>query len=98
MAGGWFIGNFVPAAVHTSMFEVCLKKYKQGECEPSHFQHTAQELTLIIRGVAKMNGEQFSEGDIVIIEPLEIADFLAVTDVELVAVKWPSLPADKEVA
>jgi hypothetical protein len=45
-----------------------------------------------------MGDHTLSAGDIILLEPFEIADFEALTDVSLVALKTPSLPADKVLA
>lgn len=98
MTGGWFIGNFTPSVVKTSDFEVCVKNYAMGVREPAHYQLTATEVTVIIQGKARMGSQVLNAGDIVTLAPFEVADFEALTDVALVAVKFPSLPADKVLA
>ena len=92
---GWFIGDFTPVVHRTSHFEASVKYFKAGEREPSHFQRIATEITVIISGNAKINDTNLNPGDIVTIEPNEAADFLAITDVALIAIKFPSLPSDK---
>lgn len=95
--GGWFVGDFSPSILTTQEFEVCVKHYCSGDREPAHFQHIAVEITAIISGSARMGQHILEGGDVIRLEPGEVADFEALTDVVLVAVKSPSLPSDKEV-
>jgi mannose-6-phosphate isomerase-like protein (cupin superfamily) len=97
MTGGWFLGNFSPTIYETDSAEVCVKTYKAGDTEPLHMQLTAVEVTVIITGNASMSGVEVFPGDVIRIDPLEPADFVALTDVTLVAVKSPSKPEDKVV-
>jgi hypothetical protein len=92
---GWFLGNFNPTFFSTHDFEVAFKVFKSGEREQAHKQLVATEFTLFITGVGEINDLQFSRGDIVRIDPGEAADFLAITDCELVCIKTPSIPSDK---
>ena len=98
MTGGWFVGNFEPSILKTSQFEACVKHYSQGDREPSHFQKTAVEITVMISGQARMGDVFLNPGDIILLEAYEIADFEALTDVTLVALKTPSIPEDKVLA
>jgi len=96
--GGWFAGNFIPSIFKSEDFEVCVKRYKCGDKEPSHFQLTAIEITVIVSGEARMGSELLKEDDVILLEPFEEFDFEALTDVVLVAVKSPSLPSDRRVS
>lgn len=98
MTGGWFAGNFEPSILKSEHFEACVKHYLKGSTEPSHYQLAAFEVTVIVSGTARMGNQTLSAGDIILLEPFEIADFEALTDVSLVAIKTPSLPADKVLA
>jgi hypothetical protein len=93
--GGWFIGNFKPSIVESKDFEICVKQYKAGDSEAVHFQREAWEVTAIIQGKCEIGGTLLSAGDVVLIEPLEAAGFLALSDCTLVAIKSPSEPSDK---
>ena len=55
----------------------------------------ATELTLIAKGRVTMNGRVFSEGDIIILEPGEATDFIALEPSTTVVVKMPSVAGDK---
>lgn len=97
MVGGWFVGDFEPSVLRTDVCEVAVKHYAAGSVEDEHWQATATELTVIISGEAEMAGRRLVAGDIICLSPgpEDASGFLAVTDVVLVAVKTPSLPADK---
>lgn len=94
--GGWFIGNFEPTMMKTSAFEVCLKRYAKGDREELHFQIQSVEFSLIVEGRCRIGDIELGPNEILRIEPLEAADFEALTDVVMVAVKVPSIPEDKK--
>lgn len=96
MIKGWFIGNFEPSLLKTNDVEVALKKYKKGDYEKTHYHKIATEFTVIVSGSVKMNGMEYFEGDIIVIEPNEATDFEALEDdtVNLV-VKIPGANNDK---
>ncbi len=95
MVKGWFIGNFEPSLFKTNDVEVGVKKYKEGDCELSHFHKISTEFTLILDGIVEMNNIRYESGDIVKIEPGEASDFMAITDVTTVVVKLPGANNDK---
>ena len=95
---GWFIGDFEPSLFKTKDFEIGFKSYKSGDYETKHFHKVAREFTLVAQGIVKMNGVEYSEGEIIIVEPNEPADFLALTDAQTVVVKTPCVPNDKFIA
>lgn len=95
---GWYIGNFLPAVLHTKAFEVALKKHKQGEDYERHSQRTAYEYNLLVQGMLSIGDERFVDGDIFVIFPGEMTKPVFHTDCTVVCVKVPSLPNDKEVA
>lgn len=92
---GWFIGNFDPTLIKSDDIEVAVKSYKAGEKEPSHFQLTATEITVVISGKCLLGGHVLNAGDVLVIDPMEPADFEALEDCIVVACKSPSLPNDK---
>lgn len=98
MFKGWFVGDFEPTAFNSKDCEVSYRHYKAGDSEDKHFHKIARELTLITRGKVLMNGQEYSEGDIVVMEPGEATDFKALTDVTNVVVKIPSVKNDKYLA
>ncbi len=95
MTKGWFVGAFAPTACQTDACEVAVKHYRAGEREAAHFHKVATEVTLILSGTVVMAGRRFEAGDIVVMEPGEVTDFLAVTDAVNVVVKTPGALNDK---
>lgn len=95
MKKGWFIGNFSPTIINTNDVEVAVKKYIKGEHEEKHYHKIATEITVITKGKVRMNGEIFKEGSIILIEPYQSTDFLALTDVTTTVVKYPGAINDK---
>ena len=92
---GWFVGDFQPTCLVTQNAEIAVKRYKAGEHERSHHHKIATELTFVVSGRVKMNGVEYVEGDIILMEPGESTDFLAITDSTNVVVKVPGAKHDK---
>ncbi len=97
MIRGWFVGNFKPTSFSTKDCEVALQKYKAGDYEAKHVHKIATEITFISKGQCLMNGVKYSEGDIIVLEPGDATDFKALTDVENIVVKIPSVKGDKHI-
>lgn len=95
MVKGWFIGNFEPSLYETNDVEIAIKHYKSGDYEDKHFHKIATEITVIVSGEAKINGDAYSSGDIIVLSPYEVVDFLASTDLTTVVVKIPGANNDK---
>lgn len=95
MVGGWMVGDFDPTCIKTPACEVACKHYPAGASEAAHVHRIATELTLIAKGRVTMNGRVFSEGDIIILEPGEATDFIALEPSTTVVVKMPSVASDK---
>lgn len=95
MIGGWFVGNFTPTTFSTDSSEVCFKRYKAGGYEKKHIHKIATEITAIVYGKVSMNGVEYQEGDIVVMEPGEATDFKALTDASNIVVKIPCIKGDK---
>ncbi len=96
--GGWFLGDFEPSMHRQENFEVCIKRYPKGAREEAHSQIRAAEWTAIISGRCRIGDVHLGPDDVLEISPGEVADFEALTDVVLVAIKSPSLPKDKVLA
>lgn len=92
---GWLIGNFTPAFVRTEDFEVAVKTLSAGATEPAHYQRVATEITMLVSGKCELAGVRMVPGDILELEPGEIADFVALEDTVLMCIKFPSIPNDK---
>ena len=95
MVKGWFVGDFEPTVLRTTDVEVAVKKYQAGDCEAIHHHRLATEITVIVAGQVRMNGVVYSAGDILVIEPNQATDFLAITDVLTTVVKYPGAKDDK---
>jgi len=95
MIRGWFIGDFTPTAFSTDSCEVAFKKYKAGDYEEKHLHKIGTEITMVINGKVTMNGVEYKEGDIILIESGEATDFKALTDVRTIVVKVPGAKEDK---
>ena len=95
MIKGWFIGNFDPTLIKIEEVEVAVKKYIKGEYESRHYHKIATEITVIVSGRVRMNGVEYSEGDIIIIEPYESTDLEALENTINTVVKFPSATDDK---
>ena len=80
MVKGWFVGKFSPTIYSTNDVEVAVKSYKAGEYEQEHYHKIATEITVIVSGIVRMNGVEYKEGDIIVMEPNDVTDFYAVTD------------------
>jgi quercetin dioxygenase-like cupin family protein len=92
---GWFVGNFSPSLAQTDAVEVAVQRYQAGAHEPRHVHKIATEITLVAAGLARMNGEEVREGEIIRIPAGMATDFEAVTDVTTVVVKLPCVKGDK---
>jgi len=97
MFKGWFVGDFLPTVLSTKACEVAVKHYKAGEKEESHYHKVATEVTLVLSGQVRMNGHEWSDGDIIHLDPNEITNFEAISDAITVVVKTPSVENDKYV-
>ena len=95
MKDGWFVGAFEPSALNTYNCEVGVKYYIKGQVNLSHYHKLATEITYVLYGTVIMNGIEFNKGDIVVVEPNEIVDFMAMSDAMLVIVKTPGALNDK---
>jgi len=92
---GWFIGDFEPSIYRNPQFEVAVHKHKKGDATFQHFHKITKELNYIIKGTLKVSNHILSEGDIWIYEEKEVSDVEFLTDVEILIVRWPSVPSDK---
>lgn len=95
MKRGWFIGNFEPSLLRTECCEVAVKYYSAGDCEKAHFHKIATEYTVVVKGCIRMFDKEFDEGAIIVVEPGDITDFIAITDSINVVVKIPGISGDK---
>jgi quercetin dioxygenase-like cupin family protein len=92
---GWVVGNFEPTLFQTDDFEVAVKNYKVGDYEEKHYHKVATEWTIISKGRVLMNGVEYSEGDVITIEPNEATDFKVLEDTTTTVIKIPCVNGDK---
>lgn len=97
MIKGWFVGDFEPTALRTPAVEVAVKEYAEGCKEEKHYHKIATEITVIIRGVARVNDVVLKEGDVVLLAPGEVAEFETLEPTITVVVKIPGANDDKHV-
>lgn len=95
MKRGWFIGDFTPTLHPTRDVEVAVMRYQAGDAEKKHFHKIATEFTVVTQGEVEMNGRRYVAGDIIVMEPGEATDFLAITDAMTTVVKIPGAVNDK---
>lgn len=95
---GWFLGDFSPTAFKTPSCEVAIKRYKAGDHESSHYHKIATETTFIVSGKVEMDGVGYSEGDIIVMHPMEKTDFKVITDTITAVVKVPTIKGDKYIS
>ena len=95
MKGGWFVGNFSPSCYKLPECEVACKYYKKGEVEERHLHKVATEITLILKGMVRMNDVVCKTGDVIVLEPGESTDFKVLKDTITIVVKAPSVIGDK---
>lgn len=97
MVKGWFVGDFEPTCFNTTGVEVSVKRYKKNDSESSHHHKIASEITFVLNGKISMNGIEYSQGDIILVEPGESILFKVLEDSETVVVKVPCVKGDKYV-
>ena len=97
---GYFVGNFEPSFHKTESFEVAYKIHRKGEDWPRHYQRTATEVNLLLRGRIEFETEKgwfmVRKGDLFSFEPGEWCKptFMS-KKCEVIVVKFPSNPEDK---
>lgn len=95
MIKGWFIGNFDPSLYKTNDVEVAVKSYLAGDSEEAHYHKIATEYTVVLNGTVRMFDREFSDGDIVVVEPGDVTSFQCLSDARTVVVKIPGANNDK---
>lgn len=92
---GWIVGNFEPTLLKMSEIEVALQSYSVGDEEPMHYHKIATEISLVVSGTAMFNSQTVKAGEGVIIRPMNPNVFKAITDCQVLVIKYPSAPNDK---
>lgn len=91
---GWFIGDFDRAVWRTKDFEVNWQTNPRKHAV-SHYHKVVHEIQLVTRGRMLVNGEIFEAGDIFMFEPGDMCQVEYLEETDTIAVKVPSVPADK---
>ena len=94
---GWFVGDFEPTAYRTAAAEVAFVRHSKGQHWPAHIHMVATEINLLVSGRMMIQGETIEPGTVFLIEPGEIGDPQFLEDCEVVVVKVPSIPGDKQI-
>lgn len=92
---GWIVGDFEPNIVRSKDVEVMVRYYKAGDKEAKHVHKIADEITVIVSGKFKMNGDILEAGDIIHLSPNDPSDFECLEDGANAVVKRPSVMGDK---
>lgn len=95
MTKGWFVGNFSPTLYPSQEVEVAIKYYQAGDHEKKHSHRVATEITAVVSGEVMMAGHRMGAGEIMVLDPGDIADFTALTDCATAVVKLPCVAGDK---
>lgn len=92
---GWFIGSFDRAFLKTGDFEVAYQFSPAGHVTRAHVHKVATEINLIASGKCLINGELYSTGDLLRVDPGEAIEVVYIEDTFSVCVKVPSILGDK---
>lgn len=92
---GWIIGDFEPSIFCTKDFEVMIRHYTAGEKETAHIHKIADEITVIVSGIFKMNNDTLQTGDIIHLSPGDATDFECIESGATTVIKMPSIIGDK---
>lgn len=94
---GWLVGNFEPALIKSTDFEMAIQTTPAGTYIERHYQKVSTEYNCIVSGKVIANGETLSTGDIFIYAPGEITELEIIEDVTIVVFKTPSAGIDDKV-
>jgi len=92
---GWIVGDFTPNVLRTKKFEFAVKDYKVGDKEEAHFHKVATEISVVVTGEFEMNGKRLKKGDILVMNPDDVARFKCVKAGSTAIIKIPSVKGDK---
>jgi hypothetical protein len=92
---GWFVGDFDPSIFRNPFFEIAHQKHEAGYKTPKHFHKVTTELTYIVKGKMRVGDQVLGEGSIFVYEKGEIADSEVIEDIDIIVLRYPSIPTDK---
>ncbi len=95
MIKGWFVGDFYPSIMKTTVFEAGVKEYKKGDKEEKHMHKIGTEITVVVRGKVIMCERIIKEGEMILMEHGVSTSFEALEDTITFVVKTPSVIGDK---
>ncbi len=91
------MGDFEPSIIRTKDFEFGVQYFKSGQKHEKHVHKIAREITVIVSGKFTINGKSIEQGDVIIVEAGEPADFTCIEDGAAAIIKTPSVMGDKYV-
>ena len=102
--GGYFIKRlltqiFKEAPLNAGFYETTIPK--GSKCKEQWHKKSYEAVYFLTSGVAKLNGKEykFSSGDLVVLEPNEKHEWLAIeNEVKMFAMRFPNLLDDKYTA
>jgi len=92
---GWFVGDFEPSIFRNPFFELAHQKHEAGYKTPKHFHKVTTELTYIVKGKMRVGDQILSDGCMFVYEKGEVADSEVIEDVDIIVLRYPSIPTDK---
>lgn len=95
MFRGWFIGNFEPAIIKSSGFEIGYLLHKQGEKWDTHYHNNIDEVNLLIKGKMILNDIEIHPNEIFVINHKTIACPIFLEDCYIICIKIPFMVGDK---
>lgn len=93
---GWFAGNYEQAFHRCEGAEVAVKHHRAGEVMPAHKHRMVTETMAVVTGKVRINDRVFTAGDLIMVEPGEVAEYEWLEDSITVLFKTPGAPEDKE--
>ena len=97
MFRGWFIGNFEPAVLKNSGFEIGYLLHKQGEKWDTHYHNNIDEVNLLIKGKMILNDIEIRPNEIFVIKHKTIACPIFLEDCYIICIKIPFMVGDKTI-
>lgn len=94
---GWIVGSGFTPSIYKNDVELGFKYYNRNDYERSHCHLLSDELTIILLGEVAINGIKYVEGDIIVQERGDFADFHVISERAITGVFRPdgSFPNDK---
>lgn len=94
MEGGYFVGDFEPAAAKSGDVEISFKYIYKGTLDAQYYRSIDTETMFIARGQLDVDGTVYKKNDILVWEPNEIINIFALEDSEIFIIKMPGTARD----